>query len=316
MNPVQFGVFIKPRHSDIDQLLEHVQAAEAGGFDFVSIQDHPYSPAFLDTLALIGTLIGQTSRLRFMPNVANLPLRPPATLARAAATLDLLSGGRFELGLGGGRMWPQIAALGGPVRSPGEVVTSVEEAITVIRALWVPHQKANFQGQHYSLTDAQTGPAPAHNIGIWLGAAGPRMLNLLGRKADGWIAPLSTDYDTKPAAQNRIDAAARTAGRNPTDIRRVIQPVSTVTDRLQTTERPQAGPGTQPIRTTPDGWAHIIAEFVHQDGFDTINFVPEIESTEQITRFATEVLPAARTAIASTPPGRHGPLATEPTVHH
>jgi alkanesulfonate monooxygenase SsuD/methylene tetrahydromethanopterin reductase-like flavin-dependent oxidoreductase (luciferase family) len=316
VNPVQFGVFIAPRQSDIEQLLEHVHAAETGGFDFVSIQDHPYSPAFLDTFALIGTLIGQTSRLRFMPDVANLPLRPPATLARASATLDLLSAGRFELGLGGGRLWPQIAALGGPVRSPGEVVTSVEEAITVIRALWVPGRIANFQGQHYSLTDAQTGPAPAHDIGIWLGAAGPRMLNLLGRRADGWIAPLSTDYNTKPAAQNRIDAAARTAGRNPTDIRRAIQPVGAVTDHPHTTGRPQAGPGNQPIRTTPDGWAHIIAEFVHQERFDTINFVPETESAEQITRFATEVIPAARTAIASTTPGTHKPLATEPTVHH
>jgi alkanesulfonate monooxygenase SsuD/methylene tetrahydromethanopterin reductase-like flavin-dependent oxidoreductase (luciferase family) len=251
-----------------------------------------------------------------MTDVANLPLRPPATLARASATLDLLSGGRFELGLGGGRLWPQIAALGGPVRSPGEIVSSVDEAITVIRAMWVPGQSASFQGKHYALSDAQTGPAPAHDIGIWLGAAGPRMLNLLGRRADGWIAPLSTDYATKPAAQDRIDAAARTAGRNPTDVRRVIQPVGTVTDRPDTAERPQAGPGNQPIRTTPDGWARIIAEFVHQEGFDTINFVPGAESTEQITRFATEVIPAARTAIASTTPGRRGPLAAEPFIHN
>jgi alkanesulfonate monooxygenase SsuD/methylene tetrahydromethanopterin reductase-like flavin-dependent oxidoreductase (luciferase family) len=215
MNPVQCGVFISPNHSNIKRLLEHVHAAEAGAFDFVSIQDHPYSPAFLDTFALIGVLIGQTSRLRFITDVANLPLRPPATLARTSATLDLLWGGRFELGLGGGRLWPQIAALGGPVRSPGEIVASVDEAITVIRALWAPGRKANFQGQHYALTGAHTGPAPAHEIGIWLGAAGPRMLDLLGRKADGWIAPLSTDYDTEPAAQNRIDIAARAAGKIP-----------------------------------------------------------------------------------------------------
>lgn len=123
-------------------------------------------------------------------------------------------------------------------------------------------------------------------------------------------------HDTKPAAQNRIDAAARAAGCNPTDIRRVIQPVGAVTDRTHTTERPQVGPGNRPIRTTPDGWACIIAEFVYEDGFDTINFVPETEGAEQITRFATEVIPAARTAIAATEPRRRGPLATEPPVHN
>jgi alkanesulfonate monooxygenase SsuD/methylene tetrahydromethanopterin reductase-like flavin-dependent oxidoreductase (luciferase family) len=299
MRPVQFGVFITPQYADIQRLQQHVHTAEVAGFDYVSIQDHPYSPGFLDTFALIGTLIGRTSRLRFMPNVANLPLRPPAMLAKTSAALDLLSGGRFELGLGGGRLWPQISGLGGPRLTPGEVVTSVDEAITVLRALWTPGQIANFQGQHYSLTDVQTGPSPAHDIGIWLGAMGPRMLNLIGRRADGWIAPLGTGYETKPAGQDRIDAAARAAGRNPTDIRRVIQPVGSVIDRVETSKRPHTGPGGQPIRTTPDGWARIIAEFVHEERFDAINFVPENESVEQLTRFATEVIPAARAAIAA-----------------
>lgn len=298
MNPVQFGVFITPQHADIRQLHEHVHTAEAVGFDYVSIQDHPYSPEFLDTFALIGTMLGQTSRLWFMPNVANLPLRPPAMLAKTSATLDLLSRGRFELGLGGGRLWPQIAGLGGPTLTPGEVVTAVDEAMTVLRALWTPDRIANFHGQRYSLTDAQTGPAPAHDIGIWLGAVGPRMLNLIGRKGDGWIAPLGSGYETKPAGQDRIDAAAQAAGRIPTDIRRVIQPVGAVTDSVQTRERPRTGPGTQPILTTPEVWANIIAEFVHEGRFDTINFVPQHEDVEQLTRFATEVIPAARAAIA------------------
>jgi alkanesulfonate monooxygenase SsuD/methylene tetrahydromethanopterin reductase-like flavin-dependent oxidoreductase (luciferase family) len=125
------------------------------------------------------------------------------------------------------------------------------------------------------------------------------MLDLPGRRADGWVAPLATSYETKPAAQDRIDAAARAAGREPADIRRIIQPVGTVTDRVETTERPRSGPGGQPIRTTPDGWARIIAEFVREERFDTVNLVPEDESVEQLTRFATEVIPAARAAIAS-----------------
>jgi alkanesulfonate monooxygenase SsuD/methylene tetrahydromethanopterin reductase-like flavin-dependent oxidoreductase (luciferase family) len=299
MNTVQFGVMISPQPTDIQRIKERVQTADVAGFDYAAIPDHPYSPAVLDTFALIGVLIGSTSRLRFLPNVANLPLRPPAMLAKTSAALDLLSGGRFELGLGGGRLWPQIVGLGGPSRTPAEVVAATDEAITVLRAMWTPGQIVNFQGQHYSLINAQTGPAPAHDIGIWIGAMGPRMLNLIGRKADGWVAPAGTAYETKPAGQDRIDAAARAAGRKPTDIRRVIQPVGAVTDLVETIERPRTGPGGQRIHTTPDGWARIIAEFVHEERFDTITFVPEDDRVEQLERFATEVIPAARAAIAA-----------------
>jgi alkanesulfonate monooxygenase SsuD/methylene tetrahydromethanopterin reductase-like flavin-dependent oxidoreductase (luciferase family) len=118
MNPVQFGVFVSPQHTDLQRLHERVHTADVAGFDYAAIPDHPYAPAVLDTFALIGVLLGRTSRLRFVPNVANLPLRPPAMLAKTSAALDLLSGGRFELGLGGGRLWPQIAGLGGPRLTP------------------------------------------------------------------------------------------------------------------------------------------------------------------------------------------------------
>jgi alkanesulfonate monooxygenase SsuD/methylene tetrahydromethanopterin reductase-like flavin-dependent oxidoreductase (luciferase family) len=302
MNPLQFGIFISPSSDAPERIREYVLTADEAGFDYVSIQDHPYVPTFLDTFALVGSLIGQTRRVGFMPNVANLPLRPPAMLAKTTATLDVMSGGRFELGLGGGRVgFPQISGLGGPDLTPGQVVTAVDEAITVLRALWTPGRVVGFAGEQYQLRDVQTGPAPAHPIGIWLGAAGPRMLDLLGRAADGWIAPLSTRYETKPAGQDRIDAAARAAGRRPEDIRRVIQLVGTVTDRVETAERPRSGPGGTLIRTTPDVWARIIADFVTEERFDTVNVVPEAESRQQIARFATEVIPAARDLLATTP---------------
>jgi alkanesulfonate monooxygenase SsuD/methylene tetrahydromethanopterin reductase-like flavin-dependent oxidoreductase (luciferase family) len=302
MNTVQFGIFISPSGHDPERVRDHVLTADEAGFDYVSIQDHPYVPAFLDTFALIGSLIGRTRRVKFVPNVANLPLRPPAMLAKTAATLDVMSGGRFELGLGGGRSGPQITGLGGPGLTPGQVVTAVEEAITVLHAMWTPGRTVSFAGEQYQLRDVQTGPAPAHPIGIWLGAAGPRMLNLLGRAADGWVAPLSMPYETKPAGQDRIDAAARAAGRSPDAIRRVIQLVGTVTDRAATSERPRSGPGGAPIRTTPDIWARIIAEFVTEERFDTVNFVPEAENPQQISRFATEVVPAARALVAARRP--------------
>jgi alkanesulfonate monooxygenase SsuD/methylene tetrahydromethanopterin reductase-like flavin-dependent oxidoreductase (luciferase family) len=301
MTTVQFGVFVAPTSQDPGRIRENVQTADETGFDYVSIQDHPYVPTFLDTFALIGSLIGQTRRVRFMPNVANLPLRPPAMLAKTAATLDVMSDGRFELGLGGGRVWSEITGLGGPSLTAGQVVTAVDEAITILRALWGPGGSISFTGQQYQLQDVQTGPSPAHPIGIWLGAAGPRMLGLLGHAADGWIAPLSTPFETKPAAQQRIDAAARAAGRRPDEIRRVIQLVGTVTDHVMTSARPRTGPGSTPIRTTPEAWAQIIAELVTDERFDTVNFIPETEDARQITRFATEVVPATRDILASTP---------------
>jgi len=298
MDTLQFGVFLSPRAADLGQLREHVQVAEAEGFDFVSIQDHPYVPDFLDTFALIGTLIGQTSRLRFMTDVATLPLRPAQMLAKTSASLDVLSGGRFELGLGAGRAWDQIAGLGGPRRSPREAVAAVSEAIDVLHALWLPGRTVTLPGQYYPVT-AATGPAPAHRIGIWLGAVGPAMLDLTGSKADGWIAPLATGYETKPAAQDRIDSAARAAGRDPASIHRVIQLVGTVTGTPHTTSAPRSGPGAQPIRTTPDIWAKIIAEFAADQRFDTVNLVLEQETSEQLQLFAAEVIPLARAATSA-----------------
>jgi alkanesulfonate monooxygenase SsuD/methylene tetrahydromethanopterin reductase-like flavin-dependent oxidoreductase (luciferase family) len=298
MNTLQFGVFLSPRAADLGPLREHVQVAEAAGFDYVSFQDHPYVPDFLDTFALIGALIGQTSRLRFMTDVANLPLRPAQMLAKTSASLDMLSGGRFELGLGAGRAWDQIAGLGGPRRSPREAVAAVSEAIDVLHALWLPGRTVTLPGQYYPVT-AATGPAPAHRIGIWLGAVGPQMLDLTGRQADGWIAPLATGYETKPAAQDRIDSAARAASRDPASIRRVIQLVGTVTPTPDTTSRPRSGPGAQPIRTTPQIWAQIIAEFAADQRFDTVNLVLEQETSEQLRLFAAEVIPLARAATSA-----------------
>jgi alkanesulfonate monooxygenase SsuD/methylene tetrahydromethanopterin reductase-like flavin-dependent oxidoreductase (luciferase family) len=297
MNGLQFGVFLSPQAAGIGRLRDNADAAEQAGFDFISVQDHPYVPDFLDTFALIGVLMGQTSRIRFMTNVANLPLRPPQMLAKASASLDLLSDGRFELGLGAGRAWPQIAGLGGPVRRPAEALGATAEAIDVLRALWRAERIADLPGRYYPVK-AQAGPAPAHRIGIWLGAVGPRMLDLAGRKADGWIAPLATGYEAKPAAQDRIDAAARAAGRDPAGIRRAIQLVGTVTDVPYTSGRPRSGPGGQPIRTTPDIWAEIITEFAGQ-GFDTINLIPEQGTPEQLQLFGAEIMPLARAAAAA-----------------
>src|SRR4051794_41347453 len=88
-----FGVFPPPNAEDRDQILEQVLTADREGLDLVGIQDHPYQRRFLETFSLIAFLAARTERVRFFPDVANLPLRQPGVLAKTAATIDLLSGG-------------------------------------------------------------------------------------------------------------------------------------------------------------------------------------------------------------------------------
>jgi alkanesulfonate monooxygenase SsuD/methylene tetrahydromethanopterin reductase-like flavin-dependent oxidoreductase (luciferase family) len=225
MTPPQLGISIVPYTESLDRNRELVRVADEGGLALVGVQDHPYQRRFLDTFALVATLLAETRRIAFFTDVANLPLRPPAVMAKAAASLDVLSGGRFELGLGAGSFFDGIAGMGGPRRTPPESVDALEEAIEVIRLLWSSERSVSFEGRHYRIEDARPGPLPVHPIGIWLGAFKPRMMRLVGRKADGWIPSLGVlSPDELRAGNQRIDTAAEAAGRDPRQIRRVLIP--------------------------------------------------------------------------------------------
>src|SRR3954471_85495 len=156
----EFGISVIPYWESLDRTRELAQAADQGGLQLVGIQDHPYQSRFLDAFVLVATLLAETSRISFFTDVANLPLRPPAVMAKAAACLDVLSRGRFELGLGAGAVPHQIARMGGPDRSPKEAVDALEEAIDVIRLMWSGERSVSFQGEYYRLEDARPGPEP------------------------------------------------------------------------------------------------------------------------------------------------------------
>ena len=219
--PVRFGVFVVPEATE--RPLQQAAIADELGFDIIGVQDHPYQRRFFDTWTLLTAMAMRTEHITVFPDVANLPLRPPAVLAKAAATLDLLSGGRIELGLGAGGFWDAIKAYGGPIRTPGESVSALEEAIQVIRLMWSGRHGIRFDGRFYPLAGAHSGPVPAHAIGVWLGGYKPRMLSLVGTLADGWVP--SYGYLKEPdllECNRRIDEAATAAGRDPRSIRRVL----------------------------------------------------------------------------------------------
>src|SRR3954453_11519373 len=228
---VEFGIFPTPNAAEADVLLERVIAAEQAGLDLIGIQDHPYQRRFLDTWSLIPFLAARTSRIRFFPDVANLPLRPPAVMAKAAATIDLLSGGRFELGLGAGAFWEAIGAMGGPQPTPREAVDALEEAIQVIRLMWSGERSVSFEGEHYTIKGLHPGPQPAHDIGIWLGAYGPRVMRVVGGVGARWAPPRPPlPLEDVPAKRQAIDEAAEKAGRDPGAIRRIANVSGTITD--------------------------------------------------------------------------------------
>jgi alkanesulfonate monooxygenase SsuD/methylene tetrahydromethanopterin reductase-like flavin-dependent oxidoreductase (luciferase family) len=221
-----FGTFVTPTSKDPQRPVELARLSEDAGLDLVTYQDHPYQPAFLDTSTLLAYVAARTERIQLAANVTNTPLRPPAVLARAAASLDLLSGGRFVLSLGAGAFWEAIVAMGGRRLEPAAAVDALAESLAVIREIWDVEQRGGVRidGKHHRVLGAKRGPAPAHPVPIWVGAYGPRMLRLIGRLADGWVVTLARlpGEESLAGLNAVIDESAVAAGRSPAAIRRVL----------------------------------------------------------------------------------------------
>jgi alkanesulfonate monooxygenase SsuD/methylene tetrahydromethanopterin reductase-like flavin-dependent oxidoreductase (luciferase family) len=285
-----FGTFSTPSAKPTMQAVDLAVVAEQAGLDLVTFQDHPYQPAFYDTWTLMSFVAARTSTIRISANVLNLPLRQPAVLARSAATLDLLSGGRFELGIGTGAFWDAIVAMGGPRLSPGESIQALEEAIQIFHELWDTDKPggARVEGQFHSVRGAKRGPKPAHQIGIWVGAYKPRLLRLTGRMGDGWLPSLGylKGGPAELAEMNKyIDEGAEKAGRSPQAVRRMLningQFAQNRGGLLQ-------GPAQQ--------WAQELAEITLNYGIS--GFILASDDPNTIERYAAEVAPATREIVA------------------
>ena len=276
----KLGIFPVPDATDPAGTTELMLVAERAGLDLLGVQDHPYQRRFFDTWTLLAYVAGRTERIRLVPDVTNLPLRPPAMLAKAAASLDVLSGGRVELGLGAGAFWEGIEAMGGPRRTPRESVDALEEAIPILRAFWDGERSVTAAGEHYRVRGARPGPPPAHRIGIWLGAYRPRMLELTGRLADGWLPSLGSYMGPDDALrmQRAIDEAARRAGRRPEDVERAVNLTQ--------------------LDGSPGSWPDLLARIVSELRFTTlIAGVPDTDRLGFVRRLGEEVAPRVRALL-------------------
>lgn len=286
---LEFGTFITPDSDDPASVVALARLSESLGYDLVTFQDHPYMSDRLEIWTLLSWVAAETERIRLSANVLNLALRPPATLARAASSLDLLSGGRFELGIGAGAFPNAVEAMGGKPRNKGASVRALSEAIEIIRGMWDTGNRRGVRhdGAEYQIVGAQPGPIPAHDIPIWIGGYKPKMLKLIGEQGDGWIPTLKyASFDDLAAGNAAIDAAAVSVGRDPREIRRLLNISGTF----------QSKPG-ELLQGSPEQWVRELMPFITELGFSTLILMSD--DADSIELFAHEVAPALRALVAS-----------------
>jgi alkanesulfonate monooxygenase SsuD/methylene tetrahydromethanopterin reductase-like flavin-dependent oxidoreductase (luciferase family) len=287
-----FGISVTPFADSYNEIVEQVLAAEEGGLDLVGIQDHPYQRRFLDTFLLMADLLARTKRLTFFPDVANLQLRHPAMLAKSAATLDVMSGGRFELGLGAGGFSRAVVGMGGPPRTASEAVDALEEALPIIRGALDGQAVVRAEGPHYPIPGYPPGPRALHRVEIWIGAYKPRGLRLIARHADGWVPSMGyMPPDEFRAAAAYLDEAAVAAGRDPRSIRKIYNISGTITGGAR---------GEGPLDGPVDQWVETLASWHVDLGVDAFIYWPPDTSATGVERFAADIFTRVRDLVGAT----------------
>ncbi|GEM31506.1 N5,N10-methylene tetrahydromethanopterin reductase [Nocardia neocaledoniensis NBRC 108232] len=282
-----FGISIDPAAAGLDNAFKLARHADELGLDLLAVQDHAYQPSYLDAWTLLTYLSAATERISVMTDVADLQLRPPAMLAKAASSLAVLNGGRVQLGVGGGPFPDAIAGMGAAGLSGRAMVDYAEASVEILtRALAGGPVDAGNDTHRVSYV---AGPRATTVPQVWVGAQKTRMLQLVGRRADGWIAPLNiyVPPEDVPEKQRIIDDAARSAGRDPAEVRRIYNVIGGIDL-----------PARQGLVGDTNTWVEFLTDAVVDLGFDTFIFWPVAEATTQLDLFAAQIVPAVRERVA------------------
>ncbi len=226
MSTTRFGVHVGLQHTTTAELLPLYRHIEDLGFDWISVWDHFYGATgdptdadCLEAVAMHAALACATSRVRCGALVYSVGYRHPAVLAKAITTIDQLSGGRAEMGLGAGWAQVEYAAYGMPFPAAGVRLDQLEEAAQIVRGL-LHDEVTTFDGTYFRVTEARNEPRPVQpRLPIWIGGQGEkRTLRVAARFADGWNAPFVApeQFAAKREILHRHCAAV---GRDPGDIR-------------------------------------------------------------------------------------------------
>jgi F420-dependent oxidoreductase-like protein len=228
MSP-SFGVHTGLQHTTVDELRGLWRNAEEAGFDWISVWDHFYAATAYaagaedyhshEAVAMHAALACSTSRVRCACLVYCAGYRHPAVLAKAIATIDHLSGGRADIGLGAGWAQPEYAAYGFPFPGAGARLDLLEEAAACVRGL-LRDEATTFEGRHFQLRNAHLEPRPVQEaLPIWIGGGGEqRTLRIAARYADGWNVPFISP-DEFARKRQVLARHCDAVGRDPGEIR-------------------------------------------------------------------------------------------------
>jgi F420-dependent oxidoreductase-like protein len=310
---LRFGIHAGQQYSDFPAYLELWQTAEELGLDWASVFDHfmpiqadPTGPCF-EGYTLLAAMAAHTTRLRIGIIVTGVTYRHPALLAKMAATIDHISGGRVEIGIGGAWYELEHNQYGIPFPPIGQRLAMMGEAAQIMKSLWT-QERTTFNGTHYQLTDAMAEPKPLQQprIPLWIGGSGEKVtMRWVAREADGWNTFLSTvdEFDHKLSV---LDGHCKDVGRDRSDIRiqAVIRAVLGADEKEaqeQLAER-AAGQGTTAeemrargvLALTPEQAVDYLAPYVDRGLRDMLLMGRPPMDRRSMELLAREVAPALR----------------------
>jgi alkanesulfonate monooxygenase SsuD/methylene tetrahydromethanopterin reductase-like flavin-dependent oxidoreductase (luciferase family) len=224
---MRFGIHVGQQNITIEDLRRLWTFADGHGFGWMSIWDHFYcatsdvDPHF-EAVALLGAMASETRNLRFGCMVFATPYRNIGLLAKSAITIDHLSGGRFEIGMGAGWHEPEFRAFNYPFPPLKERMDMLEEGLQVMRS-FLDNEVTDHHGRFFDFSNAYMNPRPLGKLPLWIGGTGEkRTASLAAKYSDGWNIP----YIGPGAYQHRsniLDELATKAGRDPSKIARATQ---------------------------------------------------------------------------------------------
>lgn len=245
-------------------VLEWGTRAEELGFDSVWVSDHlfldvgkyggdKHRHAAMESFTTMAALAARTSKVRIGILVACNDLRPPTLVAKMTSALDVLSGGRFELGLGAGWYEPEYEEAGVPFERPGRRIERLQESVQIVAGM-MTSDHFSYSGKQYRVDSARNLPLPGRPPNVWIGGKGDRVVSIAGRYAGGYNCVWAWTPQAYRGRVEVLDRAAQSAGRDPSEIRRSVGLYCLPgNDQAELAERWQRYVGVSPDGTAPDG---------------------------------------------------------------